>query len=155
MSSEPSAPFNRPFYLILNLAVGGNWPGNIVDPGDHTMLVDYVKVEQLQCGATEVCGDGLDNNCNGVVDEGCAAAAGTTAAARTTTAARITAAARTTTAPRTTAAAKTTSAPAKGSKKPTHKRYRPCPIVMRECRGHRVRNFGLCLFCGKVERGSR
>ena len=22
------APFDQPFYLILNLAVGGNWPGN-------------------------------------------------------------------------------------------------------------------------------
>lgn len=40
------APFDRDFYLQLNLAVGGTWPGN---PEDSTlfpqqMLVDYVRV---------------------------------------------------------------------------------------------------------------
>ncbi len=40
------APFNRRFHLLLNVAVGGNWPGN----PDHTtvfpqmMYVDYVRV---------------------------------------------------------------------------------------------------------------
>ncbi len=38
--------FDHPFYLILNLAVGGSWPGNpdatTVFP--QTMLVDYVRV---------------------------------------------------------------------------------------------------------------
>ncbi|MEP2706536.1 MAG: glycoside hydrolase family 16 protein [Roseibium sp.] len=39
---------NVPMYLIINLAVGGNWPG---DPDDHTefpafMKVDYVRVWQ-------------------------------------------------------------------------------------------------------------
>jgi beta-glucanase (GH16 family) len=38
--------YDHPFYLLLNLAVGGNWPGN---PDDTTvfpqrMLVDYVRV---------------------------------------------------------------------------------------------------------------
>ena len=38
--------FNRPFYIILNVAVGGNLPGN---PDAETvfpqrMLVDYVRV---------------------------------------------------------------------------------------------------------------
>ncbi len=38
--------YDHPFYLLLNLAVGGNWPGN---PDDSTvfpqrMLVDYVRV---------------------------------------------------------------------------------------------------------------
>jgi beta-glucanase (GH16 family) len=38
--------FNKPFFLILNLAVGGDWPGN---PDDSTTLpqqlvVDYVRV---------------------------------------------------------------------------------------------------------------
>jgi beta-glucanase (GH16 family) len=38
--------FDKPFFLILNLAVGGDWPGN---PGSATvfpqsMLVDYVRV---------------------------------------------------------------------------------------------------------------
>lgn len=44
------APFDQPFYIILNLAVGGNWPGN---PDRSTkfgknaqLLVDYVKVYQ-------------------------------------------------------------------------------------------------------------
>ncbi|MDF2941394.1 MAG: hypothetical protein K0S01_252 [Herbinix sp.] len=44
------APFDQPFYLILNLAVGGNWPGN---PDQTTQFdenselkIDYVKVYQ-------------------------------------------------------------------------------------------------------------
>lgn len=43
------APFDQPFYIILNLAVGGNWPG---DPDASTdfdaasMQIDYVKVYQ-------------------------------------------------------------------------------------------------------------
>ena len=44
------APFDQNFYMILNLAVGGNWPGN---PDDSTkfaenarLVVDYVKVYQ-------------------------------------------------------------------------------------------------------------
>lgn len=41
-------PFDQPFYLILNLAIGGNWPGN---PDKETvfpkyMFVDYVRVYQ-------------------------------------------------------------------------------------------------------------
>jgi beta-glucanase (GH16 family) len=40
------APFDQRFHLLLNLAVGGNWPGN---PDDKTvfpqaMVVDYVRV---------------------------------------------------------------------------------------------------------------
>jgi beta-glucanase (GH16 family) len=40
--------FDKPFFLILNLAVGGDWPGN---PDSNTvfpqsMLVDYVRVYQ-------------------------------------------------------------------------------------------------------------
>jgi beta-glucanase (GH16 family) len=38
--------FDHPFYLLLNVAVGGNWPGNpdatTVFP--QTMMVDYVRV---------------------------------------------------------------------------------------------------------------
>ena len=40
------APFNQPFHLLLNVAVGGNWPG----APDHTtvfpqkMIIDYVRV---------------------------------------------------------------------------------------------------------------
>ena len=44
------APFNHKFYLIINLAVGGNWPGN---PDETTtfpqsVLVDYVRVYQTE-----------------------------------------------------------------------------------------------------------
>lgn len=42
------APFNKPFFFILNIAVGGNWPGS---PDGSTvfpqqMLVDWVRVYQ-------------------------------------------------------------------------------------------------------------
>jgi beta-glucanase (GH16 family) len=38
--------FDKPFYLILNLAVGGNWPGcpDASTPFPATMLVDWVRV---------------------------------------------------------------------------------------------------------------
>jgi len=40
--------FNHPFYIILNLAVGGNYPGspNSQTVFPQTMLVDYVRVYQ-------------------------------------------------------------------------------------------------------------
>ena len=45
------APFDKPFYLILNLALGGSYPGNTPkETLDATlaqpkrMLVDYVRV---------------------------------------------------------------------------------------------------------------
>ena len=43
------APFDQPFYIILNLAVGGSWVGN---PNDETSfennpyVIDYVRVYQ-------------------------------------------------------------------------------------------------------------
>lgn len=44
------APFDQPFYIILNLAVGGDWPGNpdaTTGFGENAELhVDYVKVYQ-------------------------------------------------------------------------------------------------------------
>jgi beta-glucanase (GH16 family) len=43
------APFDQEFYVILNVAVGGNWPGNPDSTTDFSkakMLVDYVKVYQ-------------------------------------------------------------------------------------------------------------
>lgn len=41
-------PFDKPFFFIMNVAVGGNWPGN---PDNNTvfpqrMIVDYVRVFQ-------------------------------------------------------------------------------------------------------------
>ena len=43
------APFDQPFYVILNLAVGGTWPGNpdaTTDIANAALYVDYVKVYQ-------------------------------------------------------------------------------------------------------------
>jgi beta-glucanase (GH16 family) len=46
LSAEQQWEFNKPFFLLLNLAVGGSWPGA---PGASTqfpatMLVDWVRV---------------------------------------------------------------------------------------------------------------
>lgn len=45
---KPWAPFNKRFHVLLNLAVGGNWPGKpdstTVFP--QTLVVDYVRVYQ-------------------------------------------------------------------------------------------------------------
>jgi beta-glucanase (GH16 family) len=48
LEHEYPAPFDRPFHLLLNVAVGGRWPGN---PDETTefpqcMAVDYVRVYQ-------------------------------------------------------------------------------------------------------------
>lgn len=44
-----TSEFHQPFFILLNMAVGGNWPGNpdgtSVFP--DTMFVDYVRVYQL------------------------------------------------------------------------------------------------------------
>jgi beta-glucanase (GH16 family) len=47
-----NAPFNKPFYLMLNLAVGGNWPGY---PNEETVFpqtfeVDYIRIYQPEDG---------------------------------------------------------------------------------------------------------
>ncbi|WP_210516939.1 carbohydrate-binding protein [Hymenobacter terricola] len=41
--------FQKPFFLLLNLAVAGDWPGQTVDESKlpATMSVDYVRVYQL------------------------------------------------------------------------------------------------------------
>ncbi|GAB3579187.1 carbohydrate-binding protein [Hymenobacter daeguensis] len=41
--------FQKPFFLLLNLAVAGDWPGQTVDESKlpATMAVDYVRVYQL------------------------------------------------------------------------------------------------------------
>jgi len=46
--STDTWPFDQPFYIILNLSVGGYWAGN-PDPGDpypDTLKVDYVRLYQ-------------------------------------------------------------------------------------------------------------
>ena len=43
------APFNQPFFVQLNLAVGGTWPGNPDETTDFSnaeFLIDYVRVYQ-------------------------------------------------------------------------------------------------------------
>ncbi len=51
------APFNQTFFVQLNLAVGGNWPG---DPDEHTDFnksefeIDYVRVYQKEWYDTNV-----------------------------------------------------------------------------------------------------
>jgi beta-glucanase (GH16 family) len=46
--------FHFPFFIILNLAVGGNWPGNpnTSTPFPDTMCVDYVRVYQVSAGTS-------------------------------------------------------------------------------------------------------
>jgi len=45
-SAAYPAPFDEPFYIILNVAVGGNWPGapNSSTEFPSTMEVDYIRV---------------------------------------------------------------------------------------------------------------
>lgn len=57
-----AAPFDQPFHLLLNLAVGGNWPENVNEKGvdltiwPQQMQVDYVRV--YQCSADTPDGKG-------------------------------------------------------------------------------------------------
>ena len=41
--------FDHPFYLMMNLAVGGDWPGNpdATTPNPAEMLVDYIRVYKI------------------------------------------------------------------------------------------------------------
>jgi len=51
--NNPNAPFDQPFYLIMNLAVGGHFDGGLTpDASDipATMQVDYVRVYQVGDG---------------------------------------------------------------------------------------------------------
>ena len=47
--SDRAEAFRNDFFLILNVAVGGNWPGAPVSSTQFPrgMLVDYVRVFQL------------------------------------------------------------------------------------------------------------
>lgn len=46
LNGDYPAPFDQLFYLILNVAVGGNWPGNpdVTTVFPQQMRVDYVRV---------------------------------------------------------------------------------------------------------------
>ena len=41
-------PFDKRFHILLNVAVGGNWPGspNALTTFPQSMVVDYVRVFQ-------------------------------------------------------------------------------------------------------------
>jgi beta-glucanase (GH16 family) len=47
--------FDHPFFLLLNVAVGGYWPGNpdATTSFPVSMLVDYVRVYRLKQDARE------------------------------------------------------------------------------------------------------
>ncbi|WP_337881354.1 family 16 glycosylhydrolase [Rheinheimera sp.] len=61
-----SAPFDQEFFLILNLAVGGNWPENVNNKGidasafsnGQRFIVDYVRV--YQCASNPDTGKGCE-----------------------------------------------------------------------------------------------
>ncbi|MFD5896748.1 MULTISPECIES: family 16 glycosylhydrolase [unclassified Streptomyces] len=57
--------FNKPFFLILNLAVGGYWPGdpNSSTPFPSTLTVDYVRVTTDGGGGTGGSITGLGGKC--------------------------------------------------------------------------------------------
>jgi len=48
--SSHTYPFNERFHMIMNIAVGGNWPGNPDSTTEfpQTMSVDYVRVYQFK-----------------------------------------------------------------------------------------------------------
>ena len=57
-------PFDNPFFLIFNIAVGGNWPGS---PDGSTqfpqrMVVDYVRVFSANNGNEDSDGDGVPDS---------------------------------------------------------------------------------------------
>lgn len=63
--------FQKQFFIILNLAVGGNWPGspNTSTPFPSQMLVDYVRVYQASTSTSIVSGGiyTLTAKCSGKV----------------------------------------------------------------------------------------
>jgi beta-glucanase (GH16 family) len=38
--------FHKPFFILLNFAIGGDWPGQVIDDATlpARMYVDYVRV---------------------------------------------------------------------------------------------------------------
>ncbi len=46
-STNDSSPFNQPFHILLNMAVGGNFDNGVMPPDSFTsaeMLIDYVRI---------------------------------------------------------------------------------------------------------------
>ncbi len=61
LQAEGDAPFDTPFHVLLNLAVGGFLPGP-VEPGDipSDFIIDYVRVYECSYGLAD--GDGCNSN---------------------------------------------------------------------------------------------
>ncbi len=57
--------FDHPFYLLMNLAVGGNWPGppNSSTPFPQALLIDYVRVWSYSSGGGGTAVTGLAGKC--------------------------------------------------------------------------------------------
>jgi len=70
-----SAPFDQEFFMILNLAVGGDWPSNVNNTGidasafenGQSYEVDYVRV--YECASDPITGQGCETIRNGYKDE--------------------------------------------------------------------------------------
>ncbi len=66
--ANPRAPYDQDFHLLLNLAVGGNWPGQPDKNwrGEREFLVDYVRV--YQCGSGIADGTGCASAAEAPID---------------------------------------------------------------------------------------
>lgn len=68
--NNPNAPFDQPFYLIMNLAIGGHFDGGLTpDPSDipATMQIDYVRVYKEGSGNGGNPGNGNENPPSNVI----------------------------------------------------------------------------------------
>ena len=63
-NSGGTEEFQRPFYLLLNVAVGGNWPGFSINDSafPQEMKVDYVRVYQESPSYTSSASSNVDNS---------------------------------------------------------------------------------------------
>jgi beta-glucanase (GH16 family) len=68
MVANPRAPYDQDFHLLLNLAVGGHWPGQPDKNwrSKREFLVDYVRV--YQCGSGNADGSGCASEPDALVD---------------------------------------------------------------------------------------
>ena len=83
-SSISKEEFHEPFFFLINLAVGGNWPGppNGLTQFPAVMQVDYVRVYQDDAGCTDPLADNY--NPNVTTDDGSCTYASTTLSITTT-----------------------------------------------------------------------